>query len=183
MKPVTLYNALDIEECRRRLRAEFPHLRRALNQAVSDPDLRGSLSGHTVVIGLWRTQVAELFALGSAALVLPRAFTAQLYPAGNGTKITGRYSAEREAYITVVRTLLLCLTAVVGIIILVIGSISLARGDGEGRLILAWGEVLACGALLLLRPDDRRSRREQERIVRFLERVLEAERAGAASGN
>ena len=36
---------------------------------------------------------------------------------------------------------------------------------------------------ILVEPDDRRSRREQERIVRFLERVLEAERVGAASGN
>lgn len=180
MKPVTLYAALDIEECRRRLRAEFPHPRRALNQAVSDPDLRGSLSGHTVVIGLWRAQVAGLFALGSVTLVLPRAFTVHLYAVGNGTRIIGRYSAERGAYIAVVRTLLLCLTAVVGIIILVIGSISLARGGGEGWLILAWGGVLAFGALLLLKPDDRRSRREQERIVRFLERVLEAERVGAA---
>ena len=133
MKPVTLYITLDIEECRRRLRAEFPHPRRVLNQAVSDPDLRGTLSGHTVVIGLWRTQVEEMFALGSVALTLQRAFTAQLHASGGGTRIIGRYSAEREAGALLARVLLFCFAAIVGIMLLIAGVINAVQGSAGAR--------------------------------------------------
>ncbi len=173
---VTLYTTLSVEECRRRLRAEFPHPRRIPNQAASDKNLSGGAVGNQFVIRLWRVQL-ERTVLRGDALVEGRAFTVRLFPSDGGTRIAGSYGYERGAGMLLGSIVLLCLALVAGVLLLVLGIISVVQG-GDGAWLLGVGVLLLAGAAaFLVYSDDRQFLRERDYIVRYLERVLEARKS------
>ncbi len=173
---VTLYTALSVRECRRRLQAEFSYPRRMPNQAASDKNLSGGSVGQGFVIRLWRVQL-ERTVLWGDALVEGRAFTVRLFPSDGGTRIAGSYGYEHGAGMLLGSIVMLCLALVAGVLLLILGIISVVQGGG-GTWLLGVGVLILAGvAAFLTYSDDRQFLRERDYIVRYLERVLEARKS------
>jgi hypothetical protein len=178
---VTLYTSLSIEECQRRLRADFaPSQPRFPRETNSDGNLTGSLQGRTFTIELWKLRLPVVNGLNRNRLGRERVFRGRLLPHAGGTRIVGGYGYGVNALL--LDWFRLGIAVLLGVVFLVGGIGEIVGGRGTGWLLAPIGLlVLIVYAIFLFTSDDRQFLGERDYIVAYLERMLEAGRSGGVS--
>ncbi|HEY8598897.1 MAG TPA: hypothetical protein VIL85_10735 [Thermomicrobiales bacterium] len=173
--PFTLHTSLPVEECRRRLAAEFSDSRGRWQHARSDGNFLGWQEKATYLIYLSHHFDPIRHSLNSYRNYdYSRRCTFSLHPDASGTMLTGRYAYTHGERFLISLTLGTLFGIIFGTLIAILGVVLLFQ-DRAAFWILLVGIALVAGCIILLRDQsDGDFPRERDQIARYLMRVLEA---------
>lgn len=179
--PFTLHTSLPVEECRRRLTAEFSDPRGRWRHARSDGKFLGWQEKATFLIYLshifnpirnMNDYVRDMN--DYAHIDYSRRCTVSLHADASGTTLTGSYAYTQGEKFLIGLTLGTLFGIIFGALIAILGAVLLFQ-DRAAFWILLVGIALIAGCVILLRDQsDGDFPRERDQIARYLMRVLEA---------
>jgi len=172
--PFTLHTSLPVEECRRRLAAEFSDPRGRWQHARADGKFFGWQEKATFLIYLSHRFDPIRHMNDYSRIHYSRRCTVNLHADASGTTLTGRYAYAQGERFLIGLTRGTLLDVIFGTIIAILGVILLFQ-DRAAFWILLVGIALVAGCIVLLRDQsDGDFPPERDQIARYLMRVLEA---------